>query len=281
MILSSRNIQAVEFLAFSGPVFEVTRRSTAFWGFPGCRYWHQSKEFGSRKVATIEHSSTCFLIFWDVHMILVITDDHVEIFSYGFFTGPLRSKMIFIQLDTNFIQIIWYFKTILIVLNLKSTYLQGYLMICLPFWLYAAKVRLYSNHSYSESKFPPAKQVNLWVSYPSNDSRPKNVKWFKCDQSTFIPIPPKLSFLLQRKNKCPDEIFAGYHPGVVQGTVPENWSENASIFQRLDTIFDPIKYLKTATTRTGHGGFRTIYGGFSSWSNLTWAYSLLIGLKLD
>ena len=95
------------------------------------------------------------------------------------------------------------------------------------------------------------------------------------------PNPPKTKFFLQRKNKCPDEIFAGYHPGVVQGTVPENWSENASIFQRLDTIFNPIKYLKTATTRTGHGGFRTIYGGFSSWSNLTWAYFLLVGLKLD
>lgn len=86
------------------------------------------------------------------------------------------------------------------------------------------------------------------------------------------PDSPKTFFFLQRKNKCPEEIFAGYHPGVVQGTVPENWSENGSIFQRLDTIFDPIKCLKTATTRTGHGGFRTIYGGFSSWSNLTWAY---------
>lgn len=147
-------------------------------------------------------------------MILVITDDHVEIFSYGFFTGPLRSKMIFIQLDTNFIQIIWYFKTILIVLNLKSTYLQGYLMICLPFWLYAAKVRLYSNHSYSESKFPPAKQVNLWVSYPQMTADPRMLNDLNAIKVPSSRFPQNFFFSFKEKTSARTRFLLGIIRGL-------------------------------------------------------------------
>lgn len=153
-------------------------------------------------------------------------------------------------------------------------------MICLPFWLYRCQSsNCFSQQaSYSEcASFPPAKKVNLWVSYPQMTAEPRLLNAIKVPSSQ----SPQNQIFPSKKKQVPGRDFCWVSSGGCSRHSPWKLVWKRQHFSEVRHHFWSNKYLKTATTRTGHGGFQTIYGGFSSWSNLTWAYFLLVGLKLD